>query len=517
MHNGNCVKNEPKTITITCNATVDTRQSSNWCTSSIWTETTYTASDNLPFTVYIAQNLYEKWIASRNGCDVIYQQEVPYVANHIINAGNRVSTWRWAKFNSSVSWDNEVWYDGKVSYGVSTISKSSDLSAGFVEITSPVTTITDTVNGQEYVINLVDCAGWGDSPSPVYAKCWLAQSWTYTTSPNASLLCKEWEYSIPENVDGKWTWTCTNGNSVAECRANVSSSETLQCGTQKWTCIGWDVANKQGSKWNCVNGTESICCSYSCPGKTYSCPSGYRLTSDHKCELYMQFCVNDICWTSSLNAHLCTNGDTSNCGSETCFWDASQAADWAYCDWGRGTIEYSYDMTSQYDNYNINSTYVWWGMDPWGNQVWWYAIRRYNSKAVEGKCIDKNYYTTEQILQMCPTLKPVWKYNWKYDNGFYIDSETCTAVPEFDACEESWGECTVKKVGNALCDGGLVIDDPVVCTDACGQCYDTFGECKRNKPDSATSDCVLWTPSSALESQCYCYRPAATVPVCWAS
>lgn len=224
LHNGNCVKNEPKTITITCNATVDTRQSSNLCTSSTWTDTTYTASDNLPFTVYIAQNLYEKWIASRNGCDATYHQGVTYVANHIINAGNRVSTWRWAKFNSSVSWNNELWYDGKVSYGVSTISKSSDLLDDFAEITSPVTTITDTVNGQEYVINLVDCAGWGISPSPVLIspKCWIASGQSYPSPwPIEEDLCLFWDPSKVSHRLNKRQRSCATDTETVFCSANA--------------------------------------------------------------------------------------------------------------------------------------------------------------------------------------------------------------------------------------------------------------------------------------------------------
>jgi hypothetical protein len=347
------------------------------------------------------------------------------------------------------------------------------------------------------------------------AKCWLAQSWTYTTSPDASLLCKKWEYSIPQKVDGKWTWTCTNGNSVAECRANVGSSQTLQCGTQKWTCIGWDVANKQGSKWNCVNGSSSICCSYLCTPKTYSCPSGYRLTSDNKCELYMQFCVDDICWTS-INNHMCTSRDTSNCGSETCFWDATQAANWVYCDWWLNFLNYDETMSRQFNRVGIS--YVWWMSTPGGDGVRWYRMRKYESNKEESKCAPDISYSIDQILWMCPTLKSARSVYWARDNWYYIDSEMCPSIPKFDACEESWGECTVNKVANALCGGGVIDpQSPYVCTDACDQCYDTFGECMANKPGSATSNCILWTPNSALESQCYCYRPAATVPVCWFS
>ena len=493
MHNGSCA-NQSTTITICPVATYKewSYASPDACyNGNVLQDLEYESNIAVPVDVSIEAWFTYRSLSALSPCT--YRSNTK-TNTYTISAGNKVSDP--IKTNIDVLHvNNSAWaYD-------------KGWSAYFdTDFTSLLRRESATVDGQLYEFVL-----WTDCSAPTVVpqdpECWDAAGWTYSVAPDLDLLCDIWDYTLPKRSGVLWTRTCSNDAGSTDCTANYGFTpdpDLPLCGTSLTNkCRVWTETNVDGNSWSCVNGTQKVCCEYgSLPKTTYSCPVWYRLTSDNRCELYAQFCVDDIICKGSNPPLWCTNTTTyvneEGCGSVWCFWDTTQKADWDVCDRGRAVIEYSESKSQQY---GLNSI-VWWSSIPGGEYTRWYKITEYTSWKNKDNC-DTSAYSLEQIVKRCGNLYP---WPWGQDNGFIIDGSHCSAVPQYvDACTqttETWG------VQSVAC---LIWN----CNEVCNQCYDTFGECKSNKPDSATSDCELWTPNSAVEEQCYCYRPAATVPVCW--
>ena len=214
---------DPITINISCSTTYDYPWSNSlWCYEGSWIGTTFTASRALPTTVFIGQNMYlygrSAWYT--DGCH--YHHADSSVAKYVIEAWNTNS--EIINFSAStIWWSPTYWFDAMFKHGISSFVDDAAVNEPWGEITSPITEKTVTVDGQEYIIKLLN-----DCVSP---KCGSADGMILSSEPSVDQRCYVWSPSIVTTNTNSYTWTCSLWSATpASCSAQrpVSNNYTVE-------------------------------------------------------------------------------------------------------------------------------------------------------------------------------------------------------------------------------------------------------------------------------------------------